>query len=112
MAGGAGRIGLGDRLQLQRADNVAALAERHDVAVHRLQLRELDAWKREELVPHPLEMLGDDVEAPNAAAGDECRRRDPRPNSRWGSWRAWRGAPLTAASASSKVGQASASMRG
>ncbi len=61
MAGGAGRIGLGDGLQLQRADNVAALAERHDVAVHRFQLRELDAWKREELVPHPLEMLGDDV---------------------------------------------------
>ena len=61
MAGGAGRIGLGDRLQLQRANDVAALAERHDVAVHRLQFRKLDARKREQLVPHPLEMLGDDV---------------------------------------------------
>ena len=61
MPGGAGGVGLGDGLQLQRADDVAALAERHDVAVHRFQFRQLDAGKREQLVAHPLEMLGDDV---------------------------------------------------
>jgi len=33
------------------------------VAVHRLQLGKLDAGQREELVAHPLEMLGDDIEA-------------------------------------------------
>ena len=63
LARGAGGIGRDHRLQFQRADRLAALAERHDVAVHRLELGQLDAGKREQLVPHPLEMLGDDVQA-------------------------------------------------
>ena len=63
MARGACRIGLGHRLQFQRADRLAALAERHDVAVHRLKLGKLDAGKGQQLVTHPLEMLGDDMEA-------------------------------------------------
>ena len=62
MAGGAGGVGLGDGLQLERADDIAALAERHDVAVHRFQFGELHAGKREQLVAYPLEMLGNDMQ--------------------------------------------------
>ena len=63
MTGSAGSVGFRHRLQFQRADGVAALAERHDVAVHRFQFRQLDAGKREQLMTHPLEMLGDDMQA-------------------------------------------------
>ncbi len=62
MARGAGGIRLGDRLQLERADRLAALAERHDMAMHRLELGQLDARQREQLVADPLEMLGDDMQ--------------------------------------------------
>ena len=63
MTRSAGSVGFRHRLQFQRADGVAALAERHHVAVHRFQFRQLYAGKREQLMTHPLEMLGDDMQA-------------------------------------------------
>src|SRR5262245_19073384 len=49
------------------------------MAVHRFQLRKLDARKRQELMPYPLEVLGDDVKPRMRQqvvnVGDATRRR-------------------------------------
>src|SRR4029079_14214076 len=58
----AGGISFGDGLQLQRLDDFAAMADGHGMAVHRLQLTEFGAGKRQELLPDALEMLADDIE--------------------------------------------------
>ena len=46
LAGGAGGIGRDDAFDPELADEVAALAERHDVALHRFDLGELHALER------------------------------------------------------------------
>ncbi len=63
MARGARRIGLDHGRELQGGDGLAALTERHDVAVHGLEALHPGARQRQQLVAHPLEMLGDDIEA-------------------------------------------------
>src|SRR5262245_26423602 len=63
MPRGASRVGLDYRPQLQGADRIPALAKRHDVAVHGLELGEFYAGKREQLMAHALEMLGDDMKS-------------------------------------------------
>ena len=63
---GACRVGLGHRCQLQRADRLAALAERHGVAVHGLELAELDPGQSEQLMADALEMLADNDTGPES----------------------------------------------
>jgi len=76
--------GGGDRLELELADDVAALAERVDMALDRLDVLEPCPFRRQQLVPHRHEMLGNDMEARirhqmvdvGDAAGDRILDRD------------------------------------
>ncbi len=79
------------RLETERADNLAALAERMNVALDGLQRLQARALWRHQLMMHRQKIFADDVQLRNAASGDECRRRGRRPNSRSGSCPARRG---------------------
>ena len=104
-------VGGDDRLDAELADDLAALAERMDVAFHRLDVLERRALHRQQLVAHRHEMLGDDVQAGmrhqmmdvGDAAGDRVLDRD-------------HGEPafaaVIAAKQSSKVAQGTASPSG
>ena len=77
-------VGGDDRLDAELADDLAALAERMDVALDRLDVVELGAFDAEQLVLHRHEMLGDDVQLRirhqmmdvGDAAGDRVLDRD------------------------------------
>ena len=87
LARGTGRIAGDDRLPAVLADDVAALAERMDVAVDGLDRLQRGALRRHELEVDGQEVLADDVQAANWAADGGYRRRGRRANSRSGSWR-------------------------
>ena len=55
-------VGCDDRLDAELADDLAALAERVHVALHGLDVLDGGALRREQLVAHRHEMLGDDVQ--------------------------------------------------
>src|SRR5262245_12884618 len=57
------RVGLGHRGELQHADRAAALAERHGVAVHGLEIAEPDPWQSEQLMADALKMFADDKQS-------------------------------------------------
>ena len=84
LARGAGRVGGDDRLDSELADDVAALAERHDVALDRLDAVERRALRRHQLMADRQEPFGDDVQAGGRhqvmdvgdAAGDRILDRD------------------------------------
>ena len=79
LAGGAGGVGGDHALDAELADEVAALAERHDVALDRFDLGEPHALERQQLVADRQEPLGDDVEARDRHqvmdVGDPARHR-------------------------------------
>ena len=62
-AGASGGIARHDRLDLELADDVAALPERVDVALHRLDVAELGAARRHQLVMDRQEIFADDEQA-------------------------------------------------
>jgi len=62
LGGAAGGIGADDALQAQLARPLAALVERVDVALHRLDGLERGALHRQQVVVHALEVLADDVQ--------------------------------------------------
>ena len=63
LARGAGGVAGDDRLPAVLADDLAALAERVDVAVHRLDVLERRALDRHQLELDRQEVLADDVQA-------------------------------------------------
>ena len=80
----AGGVGGDDRLELELADDVAALAERHHVALHGLDGLEGRALRRHQLVADRQKPFGDDVQLRSRhqvmdvgdAAGDRILDRD------------------------------------
>ena len=83
-ARGAGGVAGDDRLHAELADDLAALAERMDVAFHGLDRLQCRAARRHQLVLHRQEIFGDDVQARfrhqvmdvGDAAGDRIVDRD------------------------------------
>ncbi len=63
IGGGARRIGMHDRLEAELADQLAALRQGVDVAVHDLEALQGGALGRQQVMHDALEMLGHDVEA-------------------------------------------------
>ena len=86
LGSGAGGIQPHHRLEVELADQAAALVERVDMTVHVRELLDPRARQRQQVVVHPLIVLADDVQAGarqqvvdvGDAAGDRVLDRDHR----------------------------------
>ena len=63
VGGGARGVGVRFRGQPQLAQEAPALVQGVDVRVHRLDILQARPRHRQQVVVHPLEVLGDDLEA-------------------------------------------------